>query len=209
MKPPKKADVFCKWSWTFHGRTTINGNLYVRENLNLTANNERIEIFGNLIVKENILANNLVVHGDLICNILTCNSVEVDGNIVVSSVLQSNQIKSNEGSIFITNEATIKTIIASQGYICIGTPKTQKNTSILVHTFKAFDRIIIYGNVTCLNTMIAGTGIFVSGSIFFDRENFAFNYVDPICISISTYSGEVRSKNINIMQSRQIKSSRK
>ena len=189
---PIECDVFSTCDLRLDGLRTINGNLYVNGDADLVMCENPVEIYGDLIVDGNVYASELIVHGNLICKRLCCDSAEVDEDIFVSAIIDSASVTSNHGNICI-NDNIFETIsiVALEGSITIiGEFRKTSN----VTTLKAFHEINITGDVINVSEIVAGYGLYVNGILDFEESD----YFHDESISISVYSGGIHSSNINI-----------
>ena len=188
---PIKCDVFSTRSLSLSGPLTLKGNLYVDGDCDLVMCEVPVEIFGDVIIEGNLYASDIIIHGNLVCTTLNADSIEVDGNISVASIFETDIVKSNTGNIYISSYANIETLIAEEGSINIyGMNHDVSSISFI----KAFDEIAISGDIIDVCELIAGTGVFVSGVISFLEAD----YFSEESISVSTYSGGIHSENINV-----------
>lgn len=186
-----KSDVFFNRNLTLDGSLTIDGNLYVNGDCDLANCDDPVEVFGDVIIEGNLTVGTIIVHGDLVCKKLECDSAEVDENIYVDHISEADLVQSNYGSITINDNACAETIVASEGSITINNLFHDIST---VYCMKAFDDIIINGDLVDVSILVAGSGIRARGVIAFEALDF---FVEE-SISLSTYSGGIRSENINI-----------
>ncbi len=197
-----KTDVFFNRNLSLDGPLTIDGNLYVNGDCNfvssdingdsnITSCENPIEVFGDVIIDGNLTAGNLIVHGDLVCKTLNCDSVEADENISVSCITEADLVKSIYGSITINDTACAGTIVALEGSITINNLFHDVSS---ISSIKAFDDIHINGDIVDVTNMVAGSGIRVRGVIAFE----AADYFVEEKIYLSTYSEGIRSENINV-----------
>lgn len=186
-----KSNVFFNRNLTLDGSLTIEGNLYVNGDCDLVKCDDPVEVFGDVIIEGNLSVGNIIVHGDLVCKNLECDSAEVDENVYVDHISEADFVHSNYGSITINDNACAETIVASEGTITINNLFHDIST---INCMKAFDEIHINGDLVDVSTLVAGSGIRVRGAIAFEATDF---FVEET-ISLSTYSGGIRSENINI-----------
>ena len=181
MKKPSKFDVFCKTNLVISKSRIINGNLYVKGDIQFK-NIAKLEVFGDVVVDGDILDGSIIVHGNLECNELCNVNTESDGNIYIAHAADFLVLKSNHGQITINGSASGMRIKALGGSIKI------TNSADLTY-IEAFDEINIGENIIA-KTIIAGDGLKVGDSII-NSSNYGK-------LKISIYNGGLHSKNLNI-----------
>lgn len=187
------CDVFSDRNLTLNGQFTVHGNLYVNGNANLVACNNPVEVFGDVIINGNLYVNEMIIHGNLECKSLDGFYVEVDNNINISRAVEVEEIKSNTGNINVEDSVYVGTLIASEGSVNIN----EVNFGVTsISTLKAFDTITINGELRNVSNIVAGAGISVKGFIIFEETDYL--NANEEYVSISVYSGGIRSKNINV-----------
>lgn len=187
---PIECDVFSTGDLCVEGPLTINGNLYVDGNADLYWGT--VEVFGDVIVTSQLTVSKLIVHGNLECKQLDCETAEVDGNIFVSSIAENvDSVTSIDGNIFVSETVDALYITALGGSIIIS---GKEDYSSFVTSIKAFDDIEIIGDILDVNELIAGNKININGTIYFENLD---SCSGEHC-SLSTHSGSIHSKNINI-----------
>lgn len=187
---PIECDVFSTGDLCLEGPLTIKGNLYVDGNTNLGF--DTIEVFGDVIVTGQLTTSKLIVHGNLECEQLDCETADVDGDIFVSSIAENvDSVTSNSGNIFVSETVDALYLTALNGSIIIS---GKEDYSSFITSIKAFDDIEITGDILDVNELIAGNKINVNGTIYFENLD---SCSGEYC-TLSAYSGNVRSKNINI-----------
>ena len=185
---PTICDVFSNRNLMLSYLSSHYGNVYVTGNLDLIYCCNPIEIFGDIVVDGVLSGCDIIVHGNIECYDLHCDSIKVDGDILISGHASvSNQMKSFGGNIRILGSADIPNLIASEGSIYVG-------DKINVNCIKAFDSIYVNGNIIAAAEIIAGRGIEATGNISFDNLERYFNEF----VNINVLSGGIRSKNIKI-----------
>lgn len=189
---PIKCDVFSTGNLCVDGPLTINGNLYVDGNADLSWCWDPVEIFGDVIITGQLLVGQIIVHGNLECKQLNCDSAEVDGDIYTSSIAEEvDSVTSNTGNIYITETVDALNITALNGSIILS---GDDNCSSFISSIKAFDDIEIHGDLLDVNEIIAGNAINITGTIYFENFDSCAGEYSTIC----THSGSIHSKNINI-----------
>lgn len=181
MKKPSNFDVFSETTLIISKPRIINGNLYVKGDLQFK-NAARLEVHGNVIVDGDILDGSIISHGNLKCTNLCSMNTEVDGDIHISNDADFLILKSNNGHITINGSASGMRLKALGGSIEIG--ESADLTYIM-----AFDEINIEENIIAKN-IIAGNGLNVGDSII----NSAY-YSN---MKISILNGGLHSKNLKI-----------
>ena len=138
---PTICDVFSNRNLMLSYLSSHYGNVYVTGNLDLIYCCNPIEIFGDIVVDGVLSGCDIIVHGNIECYDLHCDSIKVDGDILISGHASvSNQMKSFGGNIRILGSADIPNLIASEGSIYVG-------DKINVNCIKAFDSIYVNGNI--------------------------------------------------------------
>lgn len=189
---PIECDVFSTGNLCVEGHLTINGNLYVDGNADLSWCYDPVEIFGNVIITGHLIVSQIIVHGNLECKQLDCETAEIDGDVFVSSIAENvDSVTSNNGNIFISETVDALNITALGGSIIIS---GKEDYSSFVTSIKAFDDIEITGDILDVNELIAGNKINVNGTIYFENLD---SCSGEHC-SLSTHFGSIHSKNINI-----------
>lgn len=188
---PIKCDVFSTGDLVLDGPRTINGNLYVDGNADLTCCANSVEVFGDVIINGQLTVNNIIVHGKLECEQLNCDSAEVDEDIFASSIAQNvNNVTSKNGNIFVDETIDALYVAALGGSIILS---GENDNSSFISSIKAFDDIEINGDILNAKEIIAGNTIVVTGTIYFEDID---SCSGEHCTLSTGYS--IRSKNINI-----------
>lgn len=181
MKKPSKFDVFSKTTFTISKSRIINGNLYVKGDLQFK-NSACLEVYGDVIVDGDILDGSIISHENLECTNLCNMNTEVDGDIYISNDADFLTLKSNNGHITIDGSASGMRLKALGGSIKIG--ESADLTYIM-----AFDEIHVEENIIAKN-IIAGNGLKVGDSII--------NSANYSNMKISVLNGGLHSKNLKI-----------
>lgn len=189
---PIECDVFSTSKVCLDGSRIIKGNLYINGDADLAMCENPVEIYGDVTIDGNLYASEIIIHGNLICERLYCDSAEVDEDIFVSSITESDSVTSNHGNICIRDHIYGTTnVTALEGSITI---LGDFNIASSVTILKAFHEIDIAGDLININELIAGNGVHITGKINFEESDY---FLDESA-SISVYSGGIHSANINI-----------
>lgn len=188
---PIKCDVFSTGDLSLESLRTLNGNLYVDGDADLTCCSHPVEVFGDVIINGKLTVEQIIVHGNLECEQLDCDSAEVDGDIYASSIAEDvNTVISNNGNIFVSETIDALYVKALGGSIILS---GENDSSSFISSIKAFDDIEINGDILEVEEIIAGNTIAVSGTIYFEDIDSCSGEHCTLCTC-----GSIRSKNINI-----------
>ncbi len=165
MKP---IDIFSTRNMNLKDLKTFTGNIYVKENLDLVdtstpledfiGTDTVIEIFGDVFVDGYLSGSEIIIHGNLECTELYCNSITVDGDIYVANhatVIDS--MSSNNGNIHLGAIDT-GNLIAYEGSVLV-------EKDLEAPCVKAFDSIYVGGNFTEVKKIIAGSTVTINGYV--------------------------------------------
>ncbi len=165
---PIECDVFSSRDLHLEGLQTFNGNLYVDGNLYLADPSipledfdetyAPVELFGDVFVNGCIFGNAIIIHGNLECNNLDCNSIIVDGNITVTERATAIELlHSTNGDIHCTSADTTN-LIANEGSIHI-------EEDLTAFSVKALDTLFVGNNFIDVTEIVTGSTVTVNGYI--------------------------------------------
>lgn len=165
---PIICDVFSIRDLNIEGLPTFSGNLYVAGNLLLADTSipledfddtyAPVELFGDVFVDGILSGDKIIIHGNLTCDALYCNSVTVDGNINVSRHATAIDTLHSTGGNIHLGSSDVTNIIASEGSIYI-------EEDLLAYSIKSFGSIFVGRNFYEANEIIAGDAVTINGYV--------------------------------------------
>ena len=165
---PIVCDVFSTRDLNIEGLHTFSGNIYVAGNLYLADSSipledfddthAPVELFGDVFVDGTLSGDKIIIHGNLECDALYCNSISVDGNIYVSKHATAiDTMHSISGNIHV-GSSDVTNIIASEGTIYV-------EEDLLAYSIKSFGSIFVGRNFYEANEIIAGDAVTINGYV--------------------------------------------
>lgn len=156
---PIECNIFSTRNLNIESLPTFNGSLYVEGDLYLADPDTPledfedittpVELFGDVFVTGTLYGDKIVIHGNLKCTNIECNSITVDGNIEVKKHATAiYEMNSKSGNIHVFS-ADSNSILAAEGSI-------QVDKDLCAPVIKAFDSIYVGRDFNEASEIISG-----------------------------------------------------